>query len=216
MSISENLLAIIKSIPSTVTLVAVTKTKSVPEIMEAYTAGQRDFGENKIQEMTAKFEQLPKDIRWHMIGHLQSNKVKYMASFVHLIHGVDKFSTLLEIDKQAKKHNRIINCLLQVHIAQEETKFGFSIDEIETVLASKEFQSLKNVCVIGLMGMATFTDDEVQIQSEFHFLAQFFNQLKTTYTHFTTLSMGMSSDYNIAISEGSTVIRVGSAIFGTR
>lgn len=216
MSIAINLHKIKNSIPTNVTLVAVTKTKSVTEIMEAYKAGQRDFGENKIQEMTQKYEQLPKDIRWHMIGHLQSNKVKYMASFVHLIHGVDKLSTLVEIDKQAKKHHRIIDCLLQVHIAQEDTKFGFGTDEIETVLASNEFQSLKNVHIIGLMGMATFTDDETQIQQEFHGLAQFFNQIKTKNHQFTTLSMGMSSDYITAIAEGSTIIRVGSAIFGER
>jgi pyridoxal phosphate enzyme (YggS family) len=216
MSISKNLQEIIKSIPLSVTLVAVTKTKSVATIIEAYEAGQRDFGENKIQEMTAKYEQLPKDIRWHMIGHLQSNKVKYMAEFVHLIHGVDQFKTLLKINKQAKKHNRIINCLLQVHIATEETKFGFSTHEIETILASIELQSLQNVNIIGLMGMATFTEDKTQIQTEFHFLSQLFHQLKIKYPHFSTLSMGMSSDYNIAISEGSTIIRVGSAIFGTR
>lgn len=216
MSIKQNLQEIQKSIPLSVTLVAVTKTKSVAEIMEAYDAGQRDFGENKIQEMTAKYEQLPKDIRWHMIGHLQSNKVKYMASFVHLIHGVDKFSTLVEIDKQAQKNNRIIDCLLQVHIAQEETKFGFSTNEIETILASNEFQSLQNVNVIGLMGMATFTNDESQIQAEFHSLSEFYQQIKQKNPQFSTLSMGMSSDYKLAISEGSTVIRVGSAIFGTR
>ncbi len=216
MSIKQNLQEIQKSIPLSVTLVAVTKTKSVAEIMEAYDAGQRDFGENKIQEMTAKYEQLPKDIRWHMIGHLQSNKVKYMASFVHLIHGVDKFSTLVEIDKQAQKNHRIIDCLLQVHIAQEETKFGFSTNEIETILASNEFQSLQNVNVIGLMGMATFTNDESQIQAEFHSLSEFYQQIKQKNPQFSTLSMGMSSDYKLAISEGSTVIRVGSAIFGTR
>ncbi|MDP3353719.1 MAG: YggS family pyridoxal phosphate-dependent enzyme [Flavobacteriaceae bacterium] len=214
MSIAKNLLQLKYKIPSTVTLVAVTKTKSVTEIMEAYEAGQRDFGENKIQEMTAKYQQLPKDIRWHMIGHLQSNKVKYMAEYVHLIHGVDKFSTLVEIDKQAKKHHLIIDCLLQIHIATEETKFGFSTHEIEAILASDELQSLQNVNVIGLMGMATFTEDKAQIQSEFHFLSQFFHQLKIKYPNFTTLSMGMSSDYSIAISEGSTIIRVGSAIFG--
>lgn len=216
MSIATNLLEIKNSIPQHVTLVAVTKTKSVNEIILAYNAGHRDFGENKIQEMTAKYEQLPKDIRWHMIGHLQSNKVKYMAEYVHLIHGIDKFSTLVEINKQAMKHNRIINCLLQVHIAQEETKFGFSFDEIENILRSEEIQSLENVQVIGLMGMATFTDDEVQIRQEFHSLSTFFNQLKTEFPLLTTLSMGMSSDYHIAISEGSTIIRVGSAIFGER
>lgn len=216
MSIAANLQEIKNSIPPTVTLVAVTKTKTVAEIMEAYEAGQRDFGENKIQEMTAKFEQLPKDIRWHMIGHLQSNKVKYMAEFVHLVHGIDKFTTLVEIDKQAQKHNRIINCLLQVHIAQEETKFGFSYDEISTLLNSNELQSFKNVKIIGLMGMATFTENEIQIRTEFQALSNYFQQLKIQYPQFTSLSMGMSSDYNIAISAGSTIIRVGSAIFGGR
>lgn len=216
MSIATNLQEIKNSIPPTVTLVAVTKTKTVAEIMEAYEAGQRDFGENKIQEMTAKFEQLPKDIRWHMIGHLQSNKVKYMAEFVHLVHGIDKFTTLVEIDKQAQKHNRIINCLLQVHIAQEETKFGFSYDEISTLLNSNELQSFKNVKIIGLMGMATFTENEIQIRTEFQALSNYFQQLKIQYPQFTSLSMGMSSDYNIAISAGSNIIRVGSAIFGGR
>ncbi|MCM2301841.1 MAG: YggS family pyridoxal phosphate-dependent enzyme [Flavobacteriaceae bacterium] len=216
MSIAANLQEIKNSIPPTVTLVAVTKTKTVAEIMEAYEAGQRDFGENKIQEMTQKYEQLPKDIRWHMIGHLQSNKVKYMAEFVHLVHGIDKFTTLVEIDKQAQKHNRIINCLLQVHIAQEETKFGFSYDEISTLLNSNELQLFKNVKIIGLMGMATFTENEIQIRTEFQALSNYFQQLKIQYPQFTSLSMGMSSDYNIAISAGSTIIRVGSAIFGGR
>lgn len=216
MSIAANLQEIKNSIPPTVTLVAVTKTKSVTEIMEAYEAGQRDFGENKIQEMTQKYEQLPKDIRWHMIGHLQSNKVKYIAEFVHLVHGIDKFTTLVEIDKQAQKHNRIINCLLQVHIAQEETKFGFSYDEISTLLNSNELQLFKNVKIIGLMGMATFTENEIQIRTEFQALSNYFQQLKIQYPQFTSLSMGMSSDYNIAISAGSTIIRVGSAIFGGR
>lgn len=216
MSITNNLQIILNSIPPTVTLVAVTKTKSVDEIMEAYNAGHRDFGENKIQEMSSKYEQLPKDIRWHMIGHLQSNKVKYMAEYVHLIHGIDKFTTLVEIDKQAKKHHRIIDCLLQVYIAEEETKFGFSFDEITSLLISQEFQSLHNVNVIGLMGMATFTENENQIRTEFQSLSNYFQELKKEYPQFNELSIGMSSDYNIAISTGSTIIRVGSAIFGGR
>lgn len=216
MSIASNLQEIKKSIPSSVTLVAVTKTKSVTEIMEAYKAGHRDFGENKIKEMTSKQEQLPNDIRWHMIGHLQSNKVKYMAEYVHLIHGIDKFSTLTEIDKQAKKYDRVIDCLLQVFIAEEATKFGFSFEEITTLLKSKELQSLQNIRIIGLMGMATYTDDTSQIRTEFKSLSQFFQQLKQQYPQFSALSMGMSSDYTIAISEGSTIIRVGSAIFGNR
>jgi len=216
MSIENNLQAVLKSIPKHVTLVAVTKTKSVDEILTAYNAGQRDFGENKIQEMTAKYELLPKDIRWHMIGHLQSNKVKYMAAYVHLIHGIDKFSTLKEIDKQAKKHNRIINCLLQVYIAEEETKYGFDQDEIVALLESPEFKNLQNVNIIGLMGMATFTDNEHQIRKEFKLLARFYHKLQAVYPNFKCLSMGMSSDYLIAIDEGSTLIRVGSAIFGER
>ncbi|MDH3382026.1 MAG: YggS family pyridoxal phosphate-dependent enzyme [Flavobacteriaceae bacterium] len=216
MSIAANLQEIKNAIPPTVTLVAVTKTKSVAEIMEAYEAGHRNFGENKIQEMTQKYEQLPKDIRWHMIGHLQSNKVKYMAEFVHLIHGVDKWSTLKEIDKQAQKHHRIIDCLLQVFIAEEDTKFGFSYDEITALLNSNELQTLKNVNVVGLMGMATFTEDENQIQKEFQTLAHYFEQVRIKYPQFKTLSMGMSSDYKLAISAGSTIIRVGSAIFGGR
>lgn len=216
MSIANNLLEIKKSIPEQVTLVAVSKTKSVNDILEAYNAGHRDFGENKIQEMTVKYEQLPKDIRWHMIGHLQSNKVKYMAEYVHLIHGIDKYSTLKEIDKQAKKNNRIIDCLLQVHIAAEETKFGFNFDEILSLLESDDFKNLCHINIVGLMGMATFTNNQQQIKQEFRSLASFYKKLHVNYPHFTTLSMGMSSDFLVAIDEGSTLIRVGSAIFGER
>ena len=218
--ITENLNQIKESLPSSVTLVAVSKTKPLEDLQEAYDAGQRIFGENKIQEMVNKFEVLPKDIKWHMIGHLQSNKVKYMASFVDLIHGVDKFKTLKEIDKQAKKNNRVINCLLQAKIAKEETKFGLSFDEIEKILISEELQNLKNIKIVGFMGMATFTDNKKQLEEEFLSLKAFFNKHKTATIKdnckLETLSMGMSGDYNLAIDCGSTMIRVGSSIFGNR
>ncbi|MDO9137593.1 MAG: YggS family pyridoxal phosphate-dependent enzyme [Lutibacter sp.] len=219
MSIQNNLNSISKTIPENVTLIAVSKTQPVTSILEAYQAGHRAFGENKIQEMAEKFDILPKDIEWHMIGHLQSNKVKYMAHFVHLIHGVDSFKTLAEINKQALKHNRIINCLLEIKIASEETKFGLSFTEAEQLLKSEELKNLKNINITGLMGMASFTDDIEIIRSEFKNLKNFFDSLQK-YQSFnvnsTILSMGMSGDYKIAIEEGSTMIRVGSAIFGSR
>lgn len=219
MSIQNNLNNITSTIPENVTLIAVSKTQPAASILEAYQAGQRAFGENKIQEMAEKFDILPKDIEWHMIGHLQSNKVKYMAQFVHLIHGVDSFKTLQEINKQALKHNRIINCLLEVKIASEETKFGLSFAETEELLKSEELKNLKNINITGLMGMASFTDDNEIISAEFKSLKTFFDSLKK-YKSFnvnpTILSMGMSGDYKIAIEEGSTMIRVGSAIFGSR
>jgi len=190
--IKENIEKINNSIPDNVELVAVSKTKPVSDLQEAYDAGQRIFGENKAQEMASKFEALPKDIKWHMIGHLQRNKVKYLAEFVNLIHGVDSFRLLKEINKQAKKVDRTIKCLLQARIAKEETKFGLQFDEIEKILASEEFQKMKNIEIVGLMGMATYTENEDQ------------------------LNMGMSGDYKIAIKNGSTMIRVGSAIFGER
>jgi len=219
MSISENLDKIKNSIPKNVSLVAVSKTKPVSEILEAYNAGQRIFGENKIQEMAEKHQVLPKDIEWHMIGHLQRNKVKYMASFVHLIHGVDSLKTLKEINKQAAKNNRVINCLLQLKIAKEATKFGLSFNETEEILLSEEFKSFSNVSIQGLMGMASFTEDETIIRTEFKTLKNYFNILKkhnSTNFNPTIISMGMSGDYKIAIEEGSTMVRVGSAIFGTR
>lgn len=219
MSIKNNLNNISKTIPESVTLIAVSKTQPVSSILEAYKAGQRAFGENKIQEMAEKFDTLPKDIEWHMIGHLQSNKVKYMAHFVHLIHGVDSFKTLEEINKQALKHNRIINCLLEVKIASEETKFGLSFAEVEQFLISEELKNLKNVNISGLMGMASFTEDIEVIRNEFKALKTFFDSLqkyKSFNVNPTILSMGMSGDYKIAIVEGSTMIRVGSAIFGSR
>ncbi|WP_331363513.1 YggS family pyridoxal phosphate-dependent enzyme [Polaribacter sp.] len=218
--IAKNLQFIKSSLPKSVTLVAVSKTKPVSDLQEAYNAGQRVFGENKIQEMVDKFTILPKDIQWHMIGHLQSNKVKYMAHFVNLIHGVDKFKTLKEINKQAKKHDRVINCLLQIRIAKEDTKFGFSFTEIETILTSKEISELENIKIVGFMGMATFTDNQEQLKEEFSSLKSFFDKNKTqTVTancQLETLSMGMSGDYKLAIENGSTMIRVGSSIFGNR
>ena len=214
--IKENLQKIKSELPNNVTLVAVSKTKPVSDLQEAYDAGQRIFGENRIQEMVEKYEVLPKGIQWHMIGHLQSNKVKYMAHFVDLIHGVDKFSTLKEINKQAKKHNRTIKCLLQAKIAKEETKFGFTFEEIEEILNSETLLELKNIEISGLMGMATFTDDKDQLNEEFSSLSNLFNKLKTKNPRLSTLSLGMSGDYKIAIENGSNMIRVGSSIFGVR
>ena len=202
------------------TLVAVSKTKPVSAILEAYEAGLKDFGENKAQELTEKFEQLPKDIHWHMIGHLQRNKVKYIAPFVHLIHSVDSVRLLAEIDKQGKKVGRVIPCLLQVHIAQEENKFGFSGEELIALLESEAFVGMTHVQVQGLMGMATNTNNDEQIRNEFQYLRELFEQIKATYSFpnakMDTLSMGMSSDYLIALEEGSTMVRVGSALFGAR
>lgn len=214
--IKDNLTSILSSIPENVTLVAVSKTKPIADIQKAYDAGHRVFGENKIQEMVSKYEALPKDIQWHMIGHLQRNKVKYMAHFVDLIHGVDSLKTLKEINKQAQKHNRIINCLLQARIAKEETKFGLSFKEIDQILGSDEFLQLENVKVVGFMGMATFTEDQRVLEDEFASLKNFFEQQKQIYSTIEVLSMGMSGDYSIAIKNGSTMIRVGSSIFGAR
>ncbi len=216
MSITKNLKNIQSQIPNQVTLVAVSKTKPVADLMEAYQAGQRIFGENKIQEILDKYEQMPKDIQWHMIGHVQSNKVKYMAPFVSLIHGVDSLSLLKEINKQALKNNRVIDCLLQIHIAQEETKFGLNESELNDLLQSEEFKSLKNIQIKGLMGMATFTDNEDQIKKEFQYLKSLFDQFTIHNSPFTILSMGMSGDFKLAIACGSTMVRVGSSIFGNR
>ncbi|MEO8932858.1 MAG: YggS family pyridoxal phosphate-dependent enzyme [Xanthomarina sp.] len=216
MSIQQNLNHIKSSLPEHVTLVAVSKTKSIPEIMEAYKAGQRIFGENKIQEMVEKHEEMPKDIAWHMIGHVQRNKVKHMASFVSLIHGVENFRTLKEINKQAKNHDRIIDCLLQIKIASEESKFGMSIQEALEILESSEFLELKNIQVVGVMGMATFTDHQEQIKEEFSLLKTASNQLKTIHPELKIVSMGMSGDYPLAITCGSNMVRVGSSIFGER
>ena len=214
--IKENLEKIKATLPENVTLVAVSKTKPISDLQEAYNAGQRIFGENKVQEMVEKYDALPKDIQWHMIGHLQRNKVKYMAHFVNLIHGVDSLKTLEEINKQAAKHDRIIKCLLQASIADEETKFGLSFDEIKVILTSKEIAAMKNIAIVGLMGMATFTENETQINSEFSSLKNLFDDLKKSNPTLEILSMGMSGDYEIAIKNGSTMIRVGSSIFGHR
>ncbi|GEM51919.1 YggS family pyridoxal phosphate enzyme [Empedobacter brevis NBRC 14943 = ATCC 43319] len=215
MSIQDNLKTIEPTIPAHVTLVAVSKTKPVEDVQEAYEAGIRDFGENKIQEMCDKYEVLPKDIRWHMIGHVQTNKVKYMAPFVHLIHGVDSLKLLKEIDKQAQKNNRVIDVLLQQFIADEETKFGLDDKEIRQIM-QEEIQSLPHIRVVGLMGMATFTDDENQIRNEFKTLKSNFEYLKNNFENISILSIGMSGDYQIAIEEGSTMVRIGSSIFGYR
>ena len=216
MSIKENLLNIKASLPDDVTLVAVSKTKSNEEIMEAYDSGQRIFGVNKIQEMTSKWLALPKDITWHMIGHVQSNKVKYMAPYVSLIHGVDSFKLLKEINKQAQKNDRVISCLLQMHIAEEATKFGFNREELETMIQSDSFNSLHNIKIFGLMGMATFTEDKDQVRQEFRSLKTNYVHFRKTLPHMNIVSMGMSGDYNIAIEEGSTMVRIGSSIFGMR
>ncbi|PCH76974.1 MAG: YggS family pyridoxal phosphate-dependent enzyme [Flavobacteriaceae bacterium] len=215
MSIGENLVKIRHNIPKNISLVAVSKTKPTSDILEAYEAGQRVFGENKIQEMVSKFEELPKDIQWHMIGHLQRNKVKYMAHFVDLIHGVDSLKTLKEINKQAASHRRTIGCLLQIKIAKEETKFGIPPNQITEILESEEFKSLENIQIKGFMGMASFTDDSSVVRSEFDFLKQQYDLFSNRY-NFDTLSMGMSGDYPLAISCGSNMVRVGSAIFGHR
>lgn len=215
MSIQDNLKQIQATIPSNVTLVAVSKTKPVEDLQEAYAAGIRDFGENKIQEMCDKYEVLPKDIRWHMIGHVQTNKVKYMAPFVHLIHGVDSLKLLKEINKQAEKNNRVIDVLLQVFIADEETKFGLDAEELNHILTN-EIQQLPNVKVVGLMGMATFTENENQIREEFKSLKQLFDLHQPHHADLKIISMGMSGDYQMAIEEGSTMVRIGSSIFGHR
>ncbi len=206
--------------PSGCQLVAVSKTKPVELIREAYEAGQLDFGENKVQELREKPYQLPSDIRWHMIGHLQTNKVKYIAPFIHLIHAVDSLKLLEEINKQAAKNNRIIDCLVQVHIAQETHKFGFEEHELMELLISDELKTLSNARIVGLMGMATYTNEEAQIREEFKFLKSLFDKIKSNFDlpnlEMRELSMGMSDDYPIAIEEGSTIIRVGSKIFGPR
>ncbi|MBT8385530.1 MAG: YggS family pyridoxal phosphate-dependent enzyme [Bacteroidia bacterium] len=216
MSIADNLKHIKDDLPDDVTLVAVSKTKPIKTILEAYNAGQIIFGENKVQEMVDKQKELPKDIKWHMIGHLQRNKVKYMASFVSLIHGVDSLKTLQEIDKQAKKNERTIDCLLQARIAKEETKFGMTFEQIKELLKSKALKDLTNVNIIGLMGMASFTEDMRQVKDEFSSLNNLFQELKLTDSNISILSIGMSGDYPIAIDCGSNMVRIGSAIFGTR
>jgi len=219
MQINKNFKLIKSQVPDNVTLVAVSKTKPISDILEAYQTGHRHFGENKVQELVAKHQELPHDIKWHMIGHLQRNKVKYIAPFIHLIHAVDSFKLLKEINKQALKNKRVINCFLQLKIADEETKFGLTQNEITQILTSEALQSLKNIHIMGFMGMATFTNDKQQINDEFCFLKKVFDTLKThNYPNctLTELSMGMSNDYDIAIACGSTMVRIGSKLFGTR
>jgi len=221
MSIKQNLNTIKSQLNKDVTLVAVSKTKPLADLMEAYDAGQRIFGENKIQEMTDKWEVMPKDIEWHMIGHVQTNKVKYMAPYVSLIHGVDSLKLLQEINKQAAKKDRVIDCLLQIYIAEEESKFGLDEEELEDILqlVQHDKDNYKNIRIVGLMGMATFTENKNQIEKEFKHLKTIFDKYKklnTEHCQLNTLSMGMSSDYKIAISCGSTMVRIGSSIFGSR
>jgi PLP dependent protein len=218
--IEHQIKQISREIPPQVQLIAVSKTKPNSAILSAYSVGQRHFGENKVQELCEKWDSLPKDIHWHIIGHLQTNKVKFIAPFIHLIHAVDSLKLLIEIDKQAKKHDRIISCLLQFHIAKEETKFGLSYSESEEILRSTAYSSLENITIVGVMGMASFVEEEEQISKEFNELAAIFNKLKETFfktkESFKEISMGMSGDYILAIQAGSTMIRVGSTIFGSR
>ena len=218
--IANKLQKLYGELPKEVTLVAVSKTKPIADLQDAYDAGQRVFGENKVQEMCTKREQLPKEINWHFIGHLQRNKVKYLAPFVDLIHGVESFRLLKEINKQAQKNNRVIDVLLQFFIANEETKFGLSFEEAEAILSDENFKELQNVRICGVMGMASFSNNQEQIREEFKTLKSTFDKLKSTFfdneKSFNVISMGMSGDYKIAIEEGSTMIRVGSSIFGAR
>lgn len=220
MDIAKNIATIKKTLPNSVKLVAVSKTKPNEAILEAYHSGHKIFGENKVQDLVQKHEELPKDIEWHFIGHPQTNKVKYIAPFISLIHGIDSLKLLKVINKEAEKNNRIILCLLQFHIAEESTKFGFSLEEAIEMLNSDDFKMLKNISIIGVMGMATYTDDDLQIRIEFRLLKNIFKTLKNEYfsglKSFSEISMGMSDDYHIAIEEGSTMIRVGSKIFGER
>lgn len=220
MSIAQSITEIKKNIPENVKLVAVTKTKPGEDILEAYHAGHKVFGENKAQELVSKYEELPKDIEWHFIGHLQSNKVKYIAPFIKLMHGVDSLKLLKVINKEGRKNNRTINCLLQFHIAEEETKYGLTRGKARELLKSETFAKMENVNIVGVMGMATFTDDIEKIRKEFQTLKEIYGWLKEEYfpgsEEFKEISMGMSDDYPLAIEEGSTIIRVGSKIFGAR
>jgi len=216
MIISENLKNLKATLPKEVTLVAVSKTRTPSELMEAYNTGQRIFGENKIQELEVKWQEMPKDIEWHMVGHVQRNKVKFMAPFVSLVHAVDSLRLLREINKEAKKHDRIINCLLQIKIAEEDSKFGMDERDASDLMASEDIKKYKNIKILGLMGMATFTEDEAQISKEFKKLKGIYDKFKITNPELNVLSMGMSGDYQIAINHGSNMIRVGSAIFGER
>lgn len=214
--IAFNLKSILADIPESTQLIAVSKTKPVEDIQVAYDAGQRDFGENRIQEMAEKFEVLPKDIRWHMIGHVQGNKIKYMAGFVSLVHGMDKAKRFSELNKEALKNNRVIDCLIQIHIAEEESKFGFSYEEARDFLNQNLEEKFPNVRLRGMMSMATNTKDAGKVKGEFHKLSSFFKEYKNRSPHFDILSIGMSGDYHWAIEEGSTMVRIGSSIFGSR
>jgi len=216
MDISENIRKYKNELPENVKLVAISKTKPNEDLLEAYRAGQRIFGENKIQEMTDKSEKLPEDIEWHMVGHVQSNKVKYMAPYVSLIHAVDSLKLLKEINKRAKQNDRTINCLLQIKIAEEDSKFGIDVEEAKEILASEAYGKMKHAKVMGLMGMATFTDDKNQVQSEFKYLKSVFDKFQKDYPALKELSMGMSGDYQIAVECGTTMVRIGSSIFGER
>lgn len=216
MNIADNIKKFTSELGPEITLVAISKTKPDNDILEAYQAGQRDFGENKVQEMTEKWESLPKDIRWHMVGHVQTNKVKYMAPFVSLVHAGDSLKLLKEINKEALKNDRIIDCLLQIKIAEEESKFGLSRKDAEEILNSEEFKTLKNIRVKGLMGMATFTDDKQQVKREFNTLKAIYEDFQASHPNFEILSMGMSGDYQIAVECGSNMVRIGSSIFGER
>jgi pyridoxal phosphate enzyme (YggS family) len=220
MNIKSNIINLRSAIPESCTIVAVSKTNPVEKIKEAYEAGHRVFGENRVQELTPKYDALPKDIQWHMIGHMQTNKVKYIAPFVHLIHSVDRLGVLEEINKQAARIDRTISCLLQIHIAMEDTKFGFSEEEVVSLVTGSEIKKLSHITIEGVMGMATFTNDKGQVRNEFRNLRQLFERLKSSKlpdnVRMKELSMGMSGDYKIAIEEGSTMVRIGSAIFGER
>ncbi|UAB86089.1 YggS family pyridoxal phosphate-dependent enzyme [Zunongwangia sp. SCSIO 43204] len=216
MSIAENIKKYTEELPDTVDLVAISKTKPNEDIMEAYEVGQRIFGENKIQEMTDKWEALPKDIEWHMVGHVQRNKVKYMAPYVGLIHAVDSLKLLKEVNKQAKKHDRVIRCLLQIKIAEEDSKFGISAGEAEEILQSADYNAFENLAVVGLMGMATNTENDDKVAEEFDYLHSVFKDFRVKYPAIKELSMGMSGDYKIAVKHGSTMVRIGSSIFGAR
>ncbi len=220
MNIADNLRKLISDTPESVSIIAVSKRKSVEDILQAYKAGQRIFGENRVQELSEKHPQLPEDIEWHMVGHLQTNKVKYIAGFVHMVQSIDSLKLLLSLEREAKKADRIISCLLQIHIAREETKFGFTREEVLEIATSPEVQSLNNVRISGVMGMATFTEDKEQVKSEFRHLRETYNDLKencfSIRPDFKEISMGMSGDYQIAIEEGSTMVRLGTIIFGER
>lgn len=219
-NVSENIQKLLEEIPSHINLIPISKTKPEEIILEAYNSGFKIFGENKVQEIVRKHENLPVDIEWHMVGHMQTNKVKYLAPFIHLVHGIDSLKLLKIVNKEAVKAGRTINTLLQIHIASEETKFGFSKEEVYSLLDSADFRILHNVKIMGVMGMATYTSDQSQIRKEFQGLFKFFERVKTEYfledSDFKEISMGMSADYKIAIDEGSTMIRIGSLIFGNR